>query len=520
MLNDIRLPQESALKFSGQRVLNGVLLLAIIVTMGIHLFTLTKYPSIFIDEAWISNASWTWLKTGVNFDSIHTGALDQFGYEWVSRFFVGEAPYLVSFSLFGLGLFQARLVAWTFGVVLIFATIQVSRRTYGLTTGLLASLFLVLSLPFLQASRWRQDVMLTAFAMLALWLALVALQDDRLWAHFLAGFLLGVGMDVHQSAILFIPALAVLYLAYYGKNVFVKRGTWVVAVGGALGIAIFLAIHVLPSSETYSKLMSFNFVSGAEAEFPVAHPLTLPASLLGEFKRYGFGRNLPEFGLIIAGVLWLLLRHRKRDIFVLLFTGTIFADFVLLSGNKTNLYAIHLYPLFLLIVAEFFISVLWRIKLQRAIQVVMALLLIGYVVNSASQVHEKITSIPEYDYNAVTVKLRETILPGSRVMAMPVWWFSLPDYDFRSSLLPTYYGYFNNYDLVESLETIRPDYIVVDEFQRQLLVDSETDVLPPGMDIYKVLRQPFKDFLAEHGQMILNYPDPFFGLITVYAITN
>lgn len=510
--------QQMQPQFARRQTLNWVLIIAIVVVMVTHLFTLEKSPPVFVDEAWLSNAAWTWLKTGVNFDAMHTGVLDQFGYQWVSRFFVGEAPYMLSFGILGLGIFQARLVSWVFGIVLILATIQVSRRTYGLTTGLLAALFIVLSLPFLQASRWRQDIMLTAFTMLSLWFALIGLQDKKTWAHFVAGFLLGVGMDIHQSAILFIPALGGLYLFHYGRQIIFKRGTWIVAIGGAIGLAIFLAIHVLPNSEVYSKLMSFNFTSGAEAELPITHLASLPSSFLGEFKRYGFKNNLPEFGLIVLGTLWLLWRHSKNDLLILIFTGIGFADFVLLSGNKTDLYAIHLYPLFMLIVAAFFTSLLWNSGRSRLIQQIGAAALVVYIGFSVFMVGRDMTSTPDYDYAAVTDQIREILPPGARVMAMPQWWFGLADYDFRSSLSLPYYEFFNGYDPQEALAQIHPDYIVVDNSQLIILVDSKEETLTPGTDAYKVLRKPFMDFLNEHGTIALEFEDPYYGGFMVFAI--
>ena len=117
--------------------------LAIVIIEISHLVFLTAYPPVFIDEIWNANAAWNWLKTGVNFDSMHAGTMDQFGYEWVRWPIIGNVPYLASFALLGLGLFQARLVSWVFGLILLLATIMVGRRSYSLVTGVLAALIRV-----------------------------------------------------------------------------------------------------------------------------------------------------------------------------------------------------------------------------------------------------------------------------------------------------------------------------------------------------------------------------------------
>lgn len=44
-------------------VVHTVLVVVLAAGMLVHLLTLTIHPRVFIDEAWISNASWTWLTT-------------------------------------------------------------------------------------------------------------------------------------------------------------------------------------------------------------------------------------------------------------------------------------------------------------------------------------------------------------------------------------------------------------------------------------------------------------------------
>lgn len=513
----LQTPSPQAAANSKLDFINRVLVIVLVVGMLIHLLTLTTHPLVFIDEGWLSNASWTWLKTGVNFDSIHAGTLDQFGYKWLSRFFVGEAPYVLSFGIFGLGLFQARLVAWFFGGILLLATVLAGRRLYNLTVGLLASVFLMIGLQFLQASRWRQDIMLTAFVMLAFWLALVALQENKLWAHVVAGFLLGVGLDVHQSSVLFIPALAGLYLSYYGIRILFKRGTWAVAIGGALGLAIYAGIHILPSPETYSKLMSFNFVDGAQAALPITHPATMLASLIGEIGRYGFRRNPVDLALIIVGGLWLLKRRSKSDIWLLVFTGIAFVDFVLFSGDKTNLYAIHLYPFFMLIVANIFMSVIFQKGLSKLLQQGTVVLLVLYMGFGVYRTADAIRSTLGYDYYAVTDKIKTVIPPEARVMGMPLWWFGFADYDYRSSLSLTYYKFYNGLNVAEALEQIHPDYIIFDGIQGFVL-QTDDDEVTPALAVFGVSETEFLDFLADRGQQVLTFDDPYHGRFEIWQV--
>jgi len=173
--------------------------------IGIQLATLTKYPPVFIDEPWFSNASGTWLTSGVNFDAIHAGALDQFGYEWVMRLCVGQLPWLICFKAFGLGFFQARLTSWFFGCCLLLATWHVGTRLYGRLTGALAIFLLSASPAFIQASHYaRQDIMLAFVGMLVFGLSRYALLKISWWGHLLVGLLAGGSIDIHQNGCVYV----------------------------------------------------------------------------------------------------------------------------------------------------------------------------------------------------------------------------------------------------------------------------------------------------------------------------
>lgn len=497
---------------------SALLIACLLAVMVFHLLTLTQYPRAFIDESWLANGSWTWLTTGANYDSIHHEVFKQFGYEWIVRYFLGQLPYVAAYSVFGLGLFQTRLVAWLFGGVLLTLTVLIGRRLYDLNTGLLAALLLALSLPFLQASRFRQDIILTAMVMLALWLALWAFRHERAWwAHLLAGFLIGVGMDVHQSAFMFAPALAALYLVQYGRKLLVRRGTWLAGVGGAVGVAIWVAIHILPSPETYSTLMGFYFTTGADAEMPITNPATLLDSAVREFGRYGFRQNLIDLVLIVVGGGLLLWRRSDADRLLLTFTGAAFLSFILFNGNKTNLYAIHLYPLFMLIVAQLLVTLFRRFEGAPVLRAGTALLAVLFAAYSGIRVLNNTLRASDYNYYAITDRMREVIPTDARVLAMPIWWLGLADYDFSSSLNLAYYRFFNDYDTAEALAVIRPDYVVLDEVQSVVLAD-EGEELPQGLNAYRVSRAGFMQVLDDYGERVLTFTDRYHGSFEIYAL--
>ncbi len=526
--------------FINSRQVTWLLSSLLIVILSVHLFTLTIYPMVFIDEGWFANTSWSWLQTGVPFDLIHSGPLDQFGDGWLTDNFLGQAPYALAYALFGVGLGQTRLVTWLFGLILIFATIQVGRRCYHLNVGLLAGVLLALSTPFLFASRQRQDVMLAALIMFSFWLALYALEKDKIWAHFLSGLILGLGFDVQQTSIVFIPALAVLYMTHYGKRFVLARGVWIVAIGGAIGLAYYYATHMLPNPAVYNKLMTFYFAPGADSQVPLLHPELIPESIVREFARYRFREDWFALLMIALTGLFLLFRRTIADRRLLIYTGAAFVSFILLSGNKTTLYGINLYPFFMLIAAAGFVGAIQAFSNPpepaeasgfessllatlrqgnrgKAIAGLTGLLLITLIGVNLLRTGSRIYNNRDYDYSAITNRIRDVIPLDKRVMGMPTWWFGFTDYDFRSALNVPYYEFFNDYDVRQAMDAIRPDYIIVDDTQRAVLVDGER-TLPQGMNVYSVSNQEFQEVLETQGELVLEFTTSWHGVFEIYRL--
>ncbi len=484
--------------------------------MGVHLLILTTYPAVFIDEGWFSNAAWHWARTGVNFDPMHAGVLDQFGYVWIRRFFLGQAPWSLMFSLFGVGFFQARLTAWLIGAALVGITVAAGKQLYSARVGLLAALLLAISWPFAQASHYaRQDILLTLVVLVAFVIAVYALRRERWWAHVLAGFLLGISPDIHQNGMAFIPALAALYLTYYGRSLLMKRGTWLAALGGGAGLLIFAVVHILPSPETYSLLFSFDFGSTGNSALPITNPTMLPQSIVGEFSRFRFFDNNLDLALIAGAGVYLLLRRDRADNLLLTYTGAALVGFMLVIGNKTTLYAILLYPFFMLVIAGAFVSLLR--ERDRAYRALVMVLLVVFIGKSMLFIAKPAYASRNYDYHAITERIKTVTPVGARVMALPGWWLGLNEYDFRSFLSLAYYRFFNDYSVEEAMEQLRPDILVLDHVT-ELLAVPDGKVLEGSFDHYKVSRDELSAFLNLRGEVVLEFDDPWHDRFTVYRI--
>jgi hypothetical protein len=502
-----------------ETIIAWVIIFALGLFMIVNLAFLTRYPPVFIDESWNANAVWNWLKTGDNFDSMHSGTLDQFGYEWLRWPIIGNAPWKVSFAILGLGLFQLRLVSWIFSGLLLLVTILVGRRTYGMLTGVLAALMLSLSSPFLQASHYgRWDIMLAAAAMLTYWLALNGLEENRWWYHFLSGLVIGLSIDIHQNAILFIFGLGALYIAYYGRNVIRSYGAWLFALGVLLGLGYYVTVFILPNPGAYFRLFSLSLGNTHQAPITTLNPVNLLKSARAEIGRYHFYENNLDFALIGASFAYLAVRRSRYDRLLLVFSLTVLSGFVLLLGNKHDVYAILLYPFFMLLLAESLVSLIRESRGFTRTRVFAGVLLILFLFNSGIHLTRPILANRNYNYYAITDKIKPTIPSGARVVGYPTWWLGLSEYDFRSTLNLTYYHFINGYSLTEGFEKLRPDILIVDSNLRGLLVDDGAYKTNAGFEIYKLPRQEFEDFLSLRGEKVLEFSDPWHGEFAIYAI--
>ena len=495
------------------------------VLMAIQLGTLTRFPEIHPDEPWFSNAAWNWLTTGVNFDTMHAGVLDQFGYAWVRRSFLGELPWLVSFATLGLGFFQARFASWLLGVAVLVATWRIGDRLHGRPTGALAALLLAAAPPFIQASHQaRQEIWLVLFGLGVFALGRRALARDASWMHLAAGALAGVSTEIHQNGLLYVTGLIGLYTVHHGRALLGQRGTWLCAAGGLAGLAVFVSIHILPSPETYLKLHSF-VLENSHGPPILEGPAALVRGLFVELLRYKF--NVDGLPLIVIGASFALLfwRGDPADRQLLAFTGGILLAFWLAVGSNSPRYRILSFPFLLLGVAEAFSLLLReaREQLGRTPQAVFLPVLFALFVAyyPAMLLYDTAKAYRyEYDYDATSARIAALIPdPEARVMGLPTWWLGLHAFEFRSSFGLAYAMWYDGCSLTECLEAMAPDVVIVDDHWREHLYDELGARDGTPRDKWHVPGREFERYLDERGTLLGSVSDPVHGRIDVYAIT-
>jgi 4-amino-4-deoxy-L-arabinose transferase-like glycosyltransferase len=520
MLNNPALPATRDRITPTERWITVGLVVITIVVVIASLLSLTTYPPVFIDEPWYSDAAWNLANKGVNFESMSAGALDQWPAYWVRWPLIGNLPLAAAFAIGGLGLFQARLVSWLLGVLLLGLVFALGRRLYSTLTAALTTTLLAVSPVFLQASHYaRVDIFLACFVTAALYLFVVGVQDNKRWVSFAAGLIIGLSVDIHMNGALFALSLTMLFVVAYGKQMFRTRNIWYFAAGAVVAVIYYLVVHVAPNPASYFEIT--RGWQGSMMQPPLAslNPIVILRSLAGEVGRYHFYDHGLDFALIGASVLFLCVRRNKSDRLIVTFVGTAFLLFVFLVQGKHDIYAILFYPFFLLMVAEAFASLLREGRRTDPRRIFTGAILVLFVISSALHVARPVYASRGYDYYDVTNRIRQTIPVGARVAGLPTWWLGLSEsYDYRSIMNLTYYHFFNDYTVTQSLEAIHPDYMIVDSGLRGILVDQIGFTSEPGFAMYNLPRDEFEAFLAQRGSKVDEFVNPWHGTFEIYEI--
>ncbi|MCD4737701.1 MAG: glycosyltransferase family 39 protein [Anaerolineae bacterium] len=492
-----------------------------VVILGFHIFTLMRFPQPFVDEAWVANRAWWFLKTGRAFGTVDTDFMVAYLGYWT---YFPLLPALVQvFSLWVAGapsLFAVRIVSLFFGLILLAAVYAIANRVGGRRYALLSIAFVAFSWPFCISAHWaRYDIMAAAIGFVAI--ALYFNNPHRsVWISMLSGFCIGIAFEFHPHAAIYAPAVGVLYLWESRWKVFRRCDFWSFIGGGLLGGLVYVALHVLPYPQTYA---AFNRIFFFDTHIPPIFTLD-PQILLLSF--YDLGVDLLELspGVILAPwaiVTWL--RNGDQEYLSLSVLGVgLLVSMGLLVRNKELYYAILLTPALDLIVVAFILRE-WQQERQQEwhghlMEYVRRVLIWGVTLSTLLSVFVVVPQA-DYrpDYRQAQMGINEVIQPGDTIMGAQVYWFGLTKHDYDSWEELVYYRrYVPGSTLEEALEAFQPDILIWDGQLDQYVSDH------PGADGYSryliLPRQEFQDFLAQKAKLLTRFDGRCYGQIEVYRI--
>jgi 4-amino-4-deoxy-L-arabinose transferase-like glycosyltransferase len=502
-------------------------LVATLLILLVHLPTLTIYPPVHVDDSWLANIGWNRMQTGDNYSTLDVGPFPSG--KGVGSPPIASAARMWSYRFLGLGLFQTRLPSLFCGGILLLATYFMGKQLYSPRTGLLALLLLGLSWSFLESSHLgRPDIILAAFVVTALSFALWGMRSQKVLPNAAAGIIAALSAAVHQNGALLAVALGMVYLARYGLRFWRHREVWAFVAGGVMGslypgglmgFARGALRYLLPSPQAGAspgQVLSYSHrppVAGLE-------PMALLVSLVLEVHRYHAFDYPEQFLILLTAFLFVLIRRSQADRLLVTFMISGFFLFVLFVDNKEHYYAILFFPFAMTMLAEMFVGLVRDPKGTRLRRALVGCIFALFLLSSLQRTIGPVVDHLGYDYYAVTDRIRTVVPQGVRVLGRPTWWLGLPEYDYRSTFSLAYYDLDGDLNVAAVLGIVRPDVIIVDDGLRQghLIEEDDPPRQPMFYRFFKYPRQEFESFLAQRGEKMLEFTDPWHGLVEVYAV--
>ncbi|MBI1800838.1 MAG: glycosyltransferase family 39 protein [Chloroflexi bacterium] len=379
-----------------------LILLALLAYWAISLSGLDALPTVRDDEPWQAAPGYSFWTRGV------------YGSELFADFAgMGQHYYLFqpTFSLllglagrlWGLGLFQIRIVPVMLGGLTLCLTYRVALRqaqdaARGEAAGVIAACLLLLwrwgvstptlasGIPLLDISRIaRYDTLVPVWGLSA-WLMLSHAQQHGQGRHFfLAGLFAGLAGMAHLYGLFWVPALAIILFADSGWSLLKQRTIYALAAGAVVAWVpwlLFIAAgwddFVLQTSQYANR-------------FDLLSPSFYARNLLYETQRYGFGpTNLvsaasqPGVWLLVLGLpaalVWLSAlslskrARAERPLVALVVPAWLFPlGFAVLLVQKTPGYLQSIAPLFAVVIAWVAVD-LWQARRRRGLLVAAAML--------------------------------------------------------------------------------------------------------------------------------------------------
>ena len=409
--------------------------LAIAVVVLAHLASLDKYPPPSCDEAIYASNSDAWLNQGVFGMTILTAG-DPFGRDqnmvhMGRSYAVGQA---LLFRLLGLDWKIARLYSFLGWSAAVFLTYVVGMRTFGKWVGLAASVAFGTSIKaFLSSHTARPEMWTTTFLLVALFSYILMLDNPRNFPVALfAGIMAVVPLDFHGNGLWFLIAYCTVALAQVG----VARRDFISLAGYACGVlvagAILIMVHLLPEPETSWHQLTTGY--RALGNLPMARGLvsnlfTLPLWLRKTFWTAGGPLAVLELGLAVFGVVAALRRRTQYDwMFVTVLLVSSFA-FGILMRQRFIQYGVLWSPLHYILGFAAVREWASRGKLPipsrfRSIDLSIAMCTALVLLHVCGDLWLSVR-FRGGNYTEMLEDVASLVPVGSRVLADPIWWWSL-----------------------------------------------------------------------------------------------
>ncbi|MCZ7569708.1 MAG: glycosyltransferase family 39 protein [Ardenticatenaceae bacterium] len=530
---------------SAVRLPKSALLLLLLLYWAVSLHHLTIVPPVYEDEPWQASTGYKLATEGVFGSDLFAG------FYHMDRRYYGYLPLhplflALSFRLFGLGLFQARLETVTLGLLTLALTASLGRRLFQSdAVGILSILFLlsarlngltrvqptgVLLLDIPRLARY--DMVVPVFGLAALHTSLSAHRRRSDSRFLLTGLLAGLAGLGHLYGVFWLPALVILAI-WNARGSLPVRPLLLIVVGFTLAWLPYLVYVAtdLPDFRGQGRIYS------QEGRFSLLSPGWYLANLLAEPRRYGPGLEggwhsvlRPGFWSALAGLPLALIALLHRAVWrgdraarLLVVPAVVIATlFALLIHSKLANYLVTLAPLGA-VAAAWGAVALWhwlgRVAARRWGRLALvAVLLAVFIEGAARIVALELAARHTTPYADYVADVHRFIPSGARVLGLHNYWFGLNDTDYRAIWVPLRW---TDPKLVPqplpfdaALERVTPEFVLLDP-RLQAYFEEIAAPEAPGHE----LLTGFEGWMARHDACLVGrVEDATYGTMEIYRL--
>lgn len=225
---------------------------------------------------------------------------------------IGKSFFLIHYlfyKIFGVGLFQARLVSLVSGVLLLFLLFRWNSKNISFDVAILTTILLTISIsfwPFLPNAR--EDLMHCFFSMLSFFLISSAIFSKKNIYFLLAGFFCALSVDISWRGIEIVLCVYLFSCLFFERETFLKHSI-LLLVGSFLAFIYWISLNIIPMGIQ-------NFIDYAYNYNSLEHNFNL-FSEIERIKRMLFGSTVRTFvGLLeliyVIPLLVIFYRYRKK----------------------------------------------------------------------------------------------------------------------------------------------------------------------------------------------------------------
>jgi len=457
-----------------------IFFIALVTVVALNIIALPLYPPPSCDEVSYSGVAVSLLEQG----SLGWAAFTQGEYLGRDINVVHQGRlYTLGLALLfrtgGVSLITGRMYSIIGWIIASYLTYQVGATLYSPKIALTAALAFASSLKtFFVAHLIRPEIWTAVSILVAIWIVIVAIRDNRQWVAWLAGIIVVMPFDYHGYALAFVIGLtaAFLFETVWKQQSYTKAAVFIL--GGFCGGVMWIIGHAFPAPHiAWRQFFTFSLPYASFASVsPVSTTLNniysaIVAFLPAAYWTLGGPIALLEGMLVGIGVIIAAIRRNQSDRIMLIVIIVSFIIYASTFSQRFVSYSVMWSPLLLIvgiaslekIIGLFPIN---SVKADHWFFTFSVILIFANIVGSMWLTLRYANN----NFTQMGIEVRRTIPPEARVLADPDWWWNLRQ---TNTFIPDeYFLYPLPYENASTLNAdgritdyvayFHPDYILMD----------------------------------------------------------